>query len=277
MTDGTTFSMGGGGGQSFSFGPQGAQPGAYVQGTILDMKEVQSTSYDKNEPEFWPNGDPKMQYRVTLQTELRDPANPSDDGRRDVYLDGRRRPNENGTKSKTCAVLDAVRATTGTTDLEYGAKLTLRWISGMGFTGDPRCYEAWYERPAMPLTQPPEHRAAAPQAAPGAQFGSPADNSFAPAPAWSQPPAAAHTPPPGPPAAPVAPPPQAQIPGATPGPDPWPTAQQPPAAPVAPAASTGPHAHPGGWIPRETIAAQQAAGIDPTSVYGPGWEQRVGP
>lgn len=156
MTDG--FDLGGSGGSSFSFGKQGAQPGASVTGTILDMKEVQSTHYDGpdvGKPEFWPNGDPKMQYKVTLQTELRDPANPADDGTRNVYLDGRRRPNDNGTKSKLCAVLDAVRAVTGGTQLQRGGRLTLQWVSGMGFSGDPRNYVAQYVAPAIDLAGPP--------------------------------------------------------------------------------------------------------------------------
>jgi hypothetical protein len=148
-----TFELGSGAGTNFSFGPQGAQPGASITGTVVDMKEVQRNNFETNKPEFWDNGDPKMQFRVTLQTQLRDPDKPNDDGKRELYLDGRKKPNDNGTKSRICAVLDAVRATTGGTALAAGGQLTVTWVSGMGFSGDPRNYTATYQPPAMDLSQ----------------------------------------------------------------------------------------------------------------------------
>lgn len=173
MTD--TFELGGEGGNAFSFGPQGAQPGASITGTVVDMKEVQRTNFDTKQPEFWDNGDPKMQFRVTLQTQLRDANIPNDDGKRDLYLDGRKKPNDNGTKSRICAVLDAVRAATGATALQRGGTLTVTWVSGMGFSGDPRNYTATYTPPAMnldgsngaqPAQQQPASQASAQQAPP---------------------------------------------------------------------------------------------------------------
>lgn len=169
-----SFSLGGNTGSSFSFGPQGAQPGASITGTILEMAEVQRTNYDTKKPEFWDNGDPKMQYRVTLQTSLRDPANQYDDGKRDLYLDGRRKANDNGTKSRLFAVLDAVRQATGGQNLARGGTLTVTWVSGMGFAGDPRNYTATYQPPAMDLGG--QQQAPQVQAAPQA-----------PPPSWSQP------------------------------------------------------------------------------------------
>lgn len=170
MTD--SFELGGGGGNAFSFGPQGSQPGASITGTVLDMKEVQKTNFDTKKLEFWDNGDPKMQFRVTLQTQLREDAN--DDGKRDLYLDGRKRPHDNGAKSRICAVLDAVRAATGGTALQRGATLTVTWTSGMGFSGDPRGYTAEYVPPALNLdsgqpTQAPAAQAPAAQQNPWAQ------------------------------------------------------------------------------------------------------------
>lgn len=170
MTD--TFSLGGNTGNSFSFGKQGAQPGASITGTVLDMAEVQRTNFDTKAPEFWDNGDPKMQYRVTLQTELRDPANQYDDGKRELYLDGRRKVNDNGTKSRLFAVLDAVRQATGSDNLQRGATLSVTWVSGMGFAGDPRNYEATYQPPAMNLGTPAQQYAA--QSAPVEQYQAPA-------------------------------------------------------------------------------------------------------
>lgn len=150
-----TLDIGGGsGGRSFPWGPQGTQPGARVAGRVLALAEVQSTHFDgplKGQPETWDNGDPKMQYRVTLQTDLRDPADQTDDGVRDVYLDGARRARDNGTKSRLCAVLDAVREVTGGTQLAVGGYLEVQWISGMGFSGDPRNYSARYQAPGLDL------------------------------------------------------------------------------------------------------------------------------
>lgn len=227
-----SFDLGGsGGGNSFSFGPQGAQPGAHIAGTVLDMKEVQRTNFDTKKPEFWDNGDPKMQYRVTLQTELRDTTNPTDDGRRDLYLDGRRKPNDNGTKSRLCAVLDAVREVTGNTQLQRGGKLTVQWVSGMGFSGDPRNYAAWYEAPAMNLGGTPQPAAVAPASPPPP---TPVQQQPAQPPQWAQSEQGAVDTSTGEVAQPAAP------------------------APVA-ATHDGPTP--------EAIAALRAAGVDPATVY----------
>ena len=174
-----TFDLNSGGGNpSFSFGPQGAQPGAHVAGNVVDMAEVQQINFDTKKPETWDNGDPKMQIRLTLQTELRDAQIPNDTGIRDVYLRGKKRPHDNGAKSTICAVLDAVRAATGDTKLARGGRVTLQWVSGMGFSGDPRSYQASYQPPAMdlggqaaaPVGQAPVQQYAAPvQVAPPVQ------------------------------------------------------------------------------------------------------------
>lgn len=277
----TQWNLGGEGGNAFPFD----NPGDFVQGTVLDLAEVQQTDLQSGQPAFWDDGKPKMMYRVTLQTELRDPANPADDGKRTVYLRGAKKPKDDGGKSSLCAVLEAVKATTGSGNLAYGGKLTLQYsgdgpATNRGFN-PPKYYQAWYEPPAMVLEQPAEHKAPpAPPAAP--QFGSPADNGGQPAPQWATgAPAAA---PGAPPAA--APPAQPQIPGTAPAPAAAPPAAAAPAAapawgqqaaaPVAPPAAPAPAAAPAGpVITRESVASLQAAGVDPTTVYGPGWEQRI--
>ena len=234
MTD--SFDLAGGnGGISFSFGPQGSQPGASVTGTILDMKEVHRTNFDSKKLEFWDNGDPKMQTRISLQTQLRDPALPNDDGKRDVFLDGRKKPNDNGTKSRICAVLDAVRASTGGTSIQRGGLLTVTWVSGMGFSGDPRNYEAAYQPPALDLGGGGQVT----QAAPVQQY--------------QQPPVTAQQF--IPPQQPVAAAPVQQA--------PQPVAQAPTPA-AAPAQPTGPTP--------EAIAALTAAGVDPATVYGAAYQ-----
>lgn len=198
MTD--SIDLGGSGGQAFSWGAQGTQPGVRVAGRVLGLAEVQATDYQTGKPETWDNGDPKMQYRVTLQTDLRDPSNPTDAGVRDVYLDGSRKQRDNGTKSRLCAVLDAVRAVTGGTSLAVGGYLELVWVSGMGFSGDPRNYEARYMAPqielggqaqqaAPPAAAAPPRRDGYVQAAPVQQvpaaFGSPIQQAMQ-APAFAQ-------------------------------------------------------------------------------------------
>lgn len=69
-------------------------PGATVTGTITDLTVTQSRTYDPTggpgEPKTWPSGDPMMQLNMTLQTTLRDPSIEDDDGKRRVYIDGRR-------------------------------------------------------------------------------------------------------------------------------------------------------------------------------------------
>ena len=283
----TEFPMGGAGGNAFSFGLVGTQPGGYVQGIVLHGEERQSTNFGDNKPEFWDDGRPKMQYVVTLQTELRDPGNPADDGKRELYLDGRRKPNDNGTKSRICAVLDAVKAAKGDTNLEYGAKLTVQWISGMGNAGDPRNYQAWYERPAMPMEQPPQHVPAAP---PAPVSGPPSPvQSPGPPPAWAQPAAAA--PPVTPPAQPQLPIPAAAAPPVAPpaiqpgqtwtqpqAPTPAVQAANPYAPPVtSPAPAQAPAAQVLPPLTPETVAALQAAGQDPAAYYGPGWMALITP
>lgn len=291
----TSWNLGGEGGNTFPFD----NIGDYVQGTVLDLAEVQQTDLQSGQPAFWDDGKPKMMYRVTLQTELRDPANPADDGKRTVYLRGAKKPKDDGGKSSLCAVLDAVKDATGSGNLAYGGKLTLQYAANgpqpnRGFNA-PKYYLAWYEPPQMTLEQPAEHKSAPPPPATPA-FGSPADQQ-GPPPAWAQPagqaPPAPAAPPAAPPAGPPAPagaPPGAQAPAAPPAQGPW--ATQPPAGPPAPPpaapqipqqapaappaaapqqpAGPTPGAPAAGQPTQEQIAGLQALGIDPATVY-PGW------
>ena len=162
------WNIAGEGGNAFSF----ENPGDQVTGKIKNLEEVQQTDIKDNTPLFWDNGQPKMMYRVTLQTELRDPSNPDDDGHRDIYLRGSRKQ---GCKSSLAAVLDAVRAATGGTELEPGGVLTMQYTgdgvpSQRGFNA-PKQYAASYQRPAMNLGAPAAAPTptAAPAAAPAPQ------------------------------------------------------------------------------------------------------------
>jgi hypothetical protein len=140
-TDPNAFLMGGGG-RSAKF----EAPGDQVTGTVISQEMRQQTEFSPNgagKPEFWDNGDPKMQLVVKLQTSLREDAD--DDGVRAVYLKG-------GFKAPTTqkAVSDAVRAA-GASGLETGGTLTLTYTGNGPATGGgfpPKYYTANYTPPA---------------------------------------------------------------------------------------------------------------------------------
>jgi len=73
-----------GGAPSFKF----AQIGATVRGAVVSADIVQKRNFDTGQPETWEDGSPVNQIRVVLQTELRDPQIPDDDGQRAVYIKG---------------------------------------------------------------------------------------------------------------------------------------------------------------------------------------------
>lgn len=73
-----------GGGKTFKFDT----PGATISGTVVSAEVVQKRNFDTNEAEFWSDGKPVQQIRITLSTTLRDPADPEDTGERSVYVKG---------------------------------------------------------------------------------------------------------------------------------------------------------------------------------------------
>lgn len=141
-----TLDIGGKGGAAFPF----KVVGDYVQGSIVDMEEIQQTDITTQKLAFWDDGSPKMQYRVTLQTNLADPANVDDKGMRSVYLNGSRKQ---GCQSSLAAVLDVVREVTGSTAIATGAMLTLQFIgtrpAAQRGLNDAKLYTAQYVAPAM--------------------------------------------------------------------------------------------------------------------------------
>lgn len=77
------------GAPSFKF----VKPGDKITGKITDLQVIQQRVYSPGglgELKTWPSGDPMMQLNVTLQTDLHDPGIDDDDGKRRVYIDGRR-------------------------------------------------------------------------------------------------------------------------------------------------------------------------------------------
>ena len=179
-----TWDLGGNAGNSFAFDTVGDT----VTGTVLDMAEVQQTDMDTGLPATWDNGQPKMMYRVDLQTQARDPNDPADDGKRSVYLRGSRKPES---QSSLAAVLTAVRQATGTANLATGGILALRYVGDgqptrRGFNA-PKLYAAQYTPPANNLGEAPQPiRQEAPPLSPQQQFAQ-QQATQGPAPDWAQP------------------------------------------------------------------------------------------
>lgn len=151
--------LGSGGSASFPFD----RPGDSVSGKVLNLEEVQQTDMDSGKPAVWDNGQPKMMYRVELQTQLRDGTD--DDGVRSVYLKGSKKPES---QSSLAAVLAAVRAATGgRSSLTVGGTLKLTYVGDgeqtrRGYNA-PKLYAAEYIPPAVNLGGEPEQPAQQPQ------------------------------------------------------------------------------------------------------------------
>jgi uncharacterized protein with beta-barrel porin domain len=65
-----------------------AKVGDAYTGTITALETAQVRNYESGEPEFWEDGNPKLQIVLTLATEYGDGA--EDDGDRKVYLFGQK-------------------------------------------------------------------------------------------------------------------------------------------------------------------------------------------
>ncbi|OII61152.1 hypothetical protein BJP40_06395 [Streptomyces sp. CC53] len=103
------------GGKSFSF--DGTPPISVTGIVSVDNPvKMQQRDFDTGDLLTWPDGNPKWQWRVDLQTELREA--PDDDGMRSVYLKFRSK----------AAVVNAVKAA-GVKRMERGGRLTLTYTS----------------------------------------------------------------------------------------------------------------------------------------------------
>lgn len=141
--------------------------GATITGTVASEPTAkQQTDFRTGTPETWPDGSPKMQILVQIQTTEQDDA--QDDGIRTLYIKG---------KELTGAVRTAVRAS-GARGIHTGGTLTVT------YTGDgeqkerglnpPKLYSAQYIPPAVSF-----QGVAGPGAAPAAPV--------SPAPVYQQP------------------------------------------------------------------------------------------
>jgi hypothetical protein len=117
--------------------------GTTVTGTVLREPEArQAKEYRTGVLETWKDGSPKMIVVVQLATSERDPAIPSDDGTRALYIEG---------KHLTDAVRKAVRAA-GANGIHTGGTLTVQYIAdGPAESGlnPPKLYAAQYTPPAV--------------------------------------------------------------------------------------------------------------------------------
>lgn len=95
-----------------------AKIGTSYTGTITDAEVAQVRNYETGEPEFWEDGNKKVQIVVTLATDYVDPSSEEDDGTRKVYLFGQ----------KLAAAKAALKAS-GMSKLEIGTKFTITFES----------------------------------------------------------------------------------------------------------------------------------------------------
>lgn len=133
--------MGGGGNKSVSFGPQGAAPGAYIEGTVVEEPRMApDTNYATGAVETWPDGRVKEHPVITLQTQVRE--DPDDDGVRDLHV---KVSKQQGGMSKEIA--DSVKKAGGQF-VEVGAWLRVDYTAVVQTSkGQARAYAAQYRRP----------------------------------------------------------------------------------------------------------------------------------
>ncbi len=124
--------------------------GVTVGGRITETPAVQQQrDFTTQELKVWEDGSPQMQLVVTIATDLRDPADPDDDGSRRLYIKGQLKQ----------AVAAAVRKA-GAKSLEIGGVLTVT------YTGDgvpsrkginpPKQYAAEYSPAAAGVLHTPD-------------------------------------------------------------------------------------------------------------------------
>ncbi len=155
--------------------------GARITGKIAQLPfEKQATKFGSQEPDTWPNGDPKMQVVVPLTDTNAPREDANDDGDRTLYV--------SSTAMKK-AIFAAISAS-GAQDVQIGGTLTVQYTGNDPASQNPanpkKLYQAQYSPPATGLAQPAAAPAAAPAPAPQ-QYQQPAPA----APAYTQPPAAA--------------------------------------------------------------------------------------
>ena len=145
----------GGGSKSAKFD----QVGQSVGGPITHIGEPrQQTDFKTGDPLTWRDGSPRMQLPVTVQTTLRDPSDPTDDGKRTFYVKGEMRK----------AIEQALRA--AGTGMQVGGVLTVTFSGEQPTDGGfpkklytatyqpPAAGGGFFEQPAAPVQAPPQQQ-----------------------------------------------------------------------------------------------------------------------
>lgn len=137
----------GGGGRAAKF----EAIGDMVTGPITDVKLTQQTAMETNEPLTWPDGSPRMQLVVSMQTDTK--LDDNDDGIRTVYAKGGKYEVASGSgTSMKDAIGDALKRA-GAKTIEVGGQLTVAYTgegkkTNRGFTA-PKLWKAKYEPPTV--------------------------------------------------------------------------------------------------------------------------------
>jgi hypothetical protein len=106
-------------------------PGTSCTGKITFLKVEQQREIDSGKPKYWDDGTPQMQIVCHVQTSMRDPQIPDDDGMRALYI-------RNNMKAAVGAAVRKVRA-----------KLTAGGILTVTYTGDGERKSAAYNPPKL--------------------------------------------------------------------------------------------------------------------------------
>ncbi len=147
--------------------------GTTVGGVITRIGDpMQQTDFSSGKPLTWDDGTPRMQLPVTVQTDLRDPSNPLDDGKRTLYVKGEM-------KKAIGAALRAAGA-----KMALGGTLTVTFSGEEPTAGYPKkLYTATYAPPAAGFFEEPAQPVAAAHVGPPPAAPQPAAPAAQPAPA----------------------------------------------------------------------------------------------
>lgn len=118
--------------------------GTVHEGRVTHKTMIQARDFATKEPKFWPDGNPKMQAVITLQTDVRDPSVDNDNGLRRLFV---------GSGGMRSAITQAIKKAHAT-GIEIGGLLGVKYVrngeAAQGGVNPPKVYAAKYEPPAHP-------------------------------------------------------------------------------------------------------------------------------